>query len=182
MGSPRIKGNTDLLLDEALRGAASQAADIEKLVVDKLNITACREYYACVKDGNCVIRDDMDEIYPKLLSADRIIIASPMFFYSLTAQVKTLIDRCQAHWARKYVLKQVMPNSGRKGAFIAVGATRGEQLFEGSILIIKYFFNAINVKYADELLVRGVDKRDEIKEHPTALSDAFELGKRLAQT
>lgn len=182
MGSPRIKGNTDLLLDEALRGAASQAAEIEKLVVDKLNITPCREYYACVKDGNCVIRDDMDEIYPKLLSADRIISASPIFFYSLTAQIKALIDRCQVHWARKYVLKQVMPNSGRKGAFIAVGATRGEQLFEGSILIIKYFFNAINVKYADELLVRGVDEKGEIKEHPTALSDAFELGKRLAQT
>lgn len=182
MGSPRIKGNTDLLLDEALRGAVSQAAEIEKLVVDKLNITPCREYYACVKDGNCVIRDDMDGIYPQLLSADRIIIASPMFFYSLTAQVKALIDRCQVHWARKYVLKQDMPNSGRKGAFIAVGATRGKQLFDGSILIIKYFFNAINVKYSDELLVRGVDKRGEIKEHPTALSDAFELGKRLAQT
>jgi len=181
MGSPRIKGNTDRLLDEALRGAKEQGAEVEKLVVDKLNITPCREYLSCFRDGKCVIRDDMDDIYPRLLSADRIIIASPMFFYSLTAQVKALIDRCQAHWAKKYVLKQNLPDSGRKGAFIAVGATRGKRLFDGSILTVKYFFQAINVAYADELLIRGVDKRGEIKEHPTALSDAFELGKRLAQ-
>ena len=53
MGSPRIKGNTDLLLDEALRGAKSRQAEVEKLVVDKMKITPCREYYGCVKDGNC---------------------------------------------------------------------------------------------------------------------------------
>ena len=62
-----------------------------------------------------------------------------------------------------------------------MGATKGKQLFDGSILIVRYFFQAIGVRYTDELLVRGVDKRDEIKEHPTALADAFELGKRLAR-
>ncbi len=181
MGSPRIKGNTDLLLDEALRGAQSQGAEVEKIIVDKLNIAPCREYYGCVKDGNCVIRDDMDGIYPKLLDADRVIVASPMFFYGLTSQIKALIDRCQALCARKYILKQTPPDSGRKGAFIAVGATRGKQLFDGSVLTVKYFFQSIGIKYVDELLVRGVDKRGEIREHPTALSDAFELGRRLAQ-
>jgi len=181
MGSPRIKGNTDLLLDEALRGAQSQGAEVEKLVADKLNIAPCREYSRCLKDGNCAIRDDMDDIYPKLLDADRVIVASPIFFYGLTSQVKALIDRSQAIWARKYVLKQNLPDSGRKGAFIAVGATRGEKLFDGSILTVKYFFKTIGVKYVDELLIPGVDKKGEIKEHPTALSDALELGRRLAQ-
>ena len=181
MGSPRIKGNTDLLLDEALKGAKSQGAEVEKLVVDKLKIAPCKEYLGCFKDGNCVIRDDMDEIYPKLLGADVVIIASPMFFYGVSSQAKALIDRCQALWARKHILKQSLPNAGRKGAFIAVGATRGKRLFEGAILTVKYFFEAIGVEYADELLIRGVDARGEIKEHPIALSDAFELGKRLAQ-
>lgn len=181
MGSPRIKGNTDLLLDEALKGAQSQGAEVEKIVVDKLKIAPCREYYGCLRDGNCVIRDDMDDIYPKLLEADGIIVASPMFFYGLTSQLKALIDRCQALWARKYILKQNLPDSGRKGAFIAVGATRGKKLFDGSIMTVKYFFQSIGVKYVDELLVRGVDKRGEIKQHPSALSDAFELGRRLAQ-
>ena len=181
MGSPRIKGNTDLLLDEALKGAKIQGAEVEKLVVDKLKIAPCKEYLGCFKDGNCVIRDGMDEIYPKLLGADVVVIASPMFFYGVSSQAKALIDRCQALWARKHILKQSLPNAGRKGAFIAVGATKGKRLFEGAILTVKYFFEAIGVEYADELLVRGVDARGEIKEHPIALSDAFELGKRLAQ-
>ena len=180
MGSPRIEGNTDLLLDEALRGAQSQGAEVEKIIVDRLNIAPCREYCGCLKDGNCAIRDDMDDIYPKLLDADRVIVASPIFFYGLTSQIKALIDRCQALWARRYILKQNPPDSGRRGAFIAVGATRGKQLFDGSILTVKYFFKAISVRYVDELLIRGVDKKGEIKEHPTALMDAFELGKRLA--
>ncbi len=181
MGSPRIKSNTDLLLDEALKGAQSQGAEVEKIIVDKLKIAPCKEYYGCLKDGNCVIRDDMDAIYPKLLEADRLIVASPMFFYGITSQLKALIDRCQATWARKYVLKQKFSDKERKGAFIAVGATKGKQLFDGSIFVIKYFFKAVDVEYADELLIRGVDQRGEIKDHPTALADAFELGKRLVQ-
>ena len=180
MGSPRIRGNADLLLDEALKGAQSQQAEVEKIVVDKLKIAPCKEYYGCLKDGNCVIRDDMDDIYPKLAGADSIIVASPIFFYGVSAQLKALIDRSQALWARKYVLKQTPPNSERKGAFIAVGATKGAKLFEGSILTVNYFFKAVDVEYADELLIRGVDQRGDIKQHPKSLSDAFELGKRLA--
>jgi len=181
MGSPRKKGNTDLLLNEALKGAESQGAEVEKLIAHKLNIGHCKECNGCLKEGNCVIRDEMDDIYPKLLEADGIIVASPIFFYGVTSQTKALIDRCQALWARKYVLKMPMSGSDRKGAFIAVGATTGEKLFEGSILTVKYFFQAIDVKYADELLIRGVEKMGEIKEHPTALSEAFELGSRLAK-
>ncbi len=180
MGSPRIGSNTDLLLDEALEGAKNQGAEVEKIIVDKLNISPCREYYGCLKDGNCVIRDDMDDIYPKLLAADVIVVASPMFFYGLSSQLKALIDRCQALWARRYVLKQEPPGSMRKGAFIAVGATRGKKLFDGATLVVKYFFQAVGVEYVDELLVRGVDKRAEIKERPAILADARELGKRLA--
>lgn len=181
IGSPRIGSNTDLLLDEVLRGARERGAETEKLLVDKLRIEPCREYYGCLRDGKCVIRDDMDGVYPKLLDADVVIVASPMFFYGLTAQLKALIDRCQALWARKYVLKQAPPDSGRKGAFIGVGATKGKQLFDGSILTVKYFFQAIGVQYTDELLVRGVDDRGAIRGRPEALANAFELGRRLAQ-
>jgi multimeric flavodoxin WrbA len=179
MGSPRIKGNTDLLLTEALKGAESQGAEVEKLVIDKMKIAPCKEYYGCLKDGNCVIRDDMDGIYPKLLEVDGVIVASPMFFYGISAQLKALIDRCQALWARMYELKNI-PESGKRGAFIAVGATKGKNLFEGSILVIKYFFKAFGAMYVDELLVRGVDKRGEVKDHPDLLKEAFELGRRLA--
>ncbi|HAV10400.1 MAG TPA: flavodoxin family protein [Dehalococcoidia bacterium] len=179
MGSPRIQGNTDLLIDEALNGARSAGATVEKIVVNSLRIAPCAEYYGCLRDGKCVIHDDMDTLYDRLLTADRIIIASPMFFYGISAQLKGLIDRCQALWARKYILKQEMPDTVRKGAFIAVGATRGDKLFDGSILTIRFFFKCLGVAYADELLIRGVDKKGEIKDHPTALADAFNLGKKL---
>ena len=182
MGSPRKGGNTDLLLDEALKGAKSGGAEVEKVVVCDLNIAPCREYYGCLRDGRCVIKDDMEGIYPKLLEADIVILASPIFFYGLSSQAKALIDRCQALWARKYILKQV-DRSGRKrkGALIAVGATRGKRLFEGPVLTAKYFFQAIDVEAGGDLLVRGIDKKGEVKEHPTALGDASELGKRLVQ-
>ena len=180
MGSPRLGGNTDLLLDAALNGARSAGAEVEKIVVDKLNISPCREHYGCLEDGNCIIRDDMDALYPKLMDADGIVVASPMFFYGITAQLKALIDRCQALWARKHSLKQTWPGAGRKGAFIAVGATRGETLFDGSIATVKYFFKTIGVEYAEELLIRGVDQKGDIQKHPSALKDAFELGQRLA--
>ena len=94
--------------------------------------------------------------------------------------MKALIDRCQALWVRKNVLK-TLPDSNKKGAFIGVGATKGKQLFDGSILVIKYFFQSFGAEYADELLVRGVDKKGEIKEHPDLLKEAFALGERLAQ-
>jgi multimeric flavodoxin WrbA len=178
MGSPRLQGNTDLVLDEALRGARSQGAEVEKIIVDKLRIAPCREYYGCLKDGNCVIRDDMDALYPKILGAEAVIIATPIFFYTVSAQLMLLISRCQALWARKYILKNLdIPL--KKGAFIAIGATRGTKLFDGPKLTIKYLFKAINADYTAELLVRGVDKRGEIKEHPAFLTDAYELGVKL---
>jgi multimeric flavodoxin WrbA len=179
MGSPRHGGNTDRLLDEALKGAQSRGAEVEKINADRLKIAPCREIYACLKDGNCAIKDDMTDIYPKLLGSDVIIVATPIFFYTVSAQLMLLISRCQALWARRYVL-QNLESPPKKGAFIAVGATRGAKLFDGPKLTMRYFFQAINTEYTDELLVRGVDKKGDIQEHPTALADAYALGQRLA--
>jgi multimeric flavodoxin WrbA len=178
MGSPRIKGNTDLLLDEALKGAQSKGAEIEKITVSNLKISPCREIYQCAKDSTCPLHDDMDDIYKKLLSADVIIVATPIFFYTVSAQLMPLISRCQAFWNRKYVLKN-LDVPVKKGAFIAVGATRGAKLFDGPKLTINYFFKAINAEYTDELLVRSVDTKGEIKDHPDYLAAAYELGKKL---
>jgi multimeric flavodoxin WrbA len=178
MGSPRIGGNTDLLLDAALRGASEAGADVEKVVADRLKITPCKEIYQCEKDGTCPFQDDMQPLYRTILEADVIIAASPMFFYTLSPQILTLISRCQALWARRYILKD-LDIALKKGVFIGVGATKGSKLFDGAKLTAKYFFDAVNATYTADLLVRGVDKKGEIQEHPTALNDAYELGKSL---
>ena len=181
MGSPRLGGNTDLLLDACLRGAESLGIKTEKIRVFDIKIAPCQEFYGCLRDGNCVIKDDMQEIYEKLLGSDMVIVASPMFFYGIPGQLKSLIDRCQALWARRFILKQPPPRTGRKGAFVAVGASKGNKLFDGSILTIKYLFKEIGVDYTAELLVRGIDAKGEITNHPTAMSEAFELGIRLVE-
>lgn len=180
-GSPRNKGNTDILLDQAIRGAEELGAQVKKVELRLLKISPCLELYACRNTGVCAIKDDMTALYDEIDSSHRIILASPIFFYSVTAQAKALIDRCQAGWARKYLLgKRIQSPLERKGAFIAVGATRGKRLFEGVRVTIKYFFDAIDVNYFDELLVKGVDKKGEILNYPEHLQAAYDLGRRLA--
>jgi multimeric flavodoxin WrbA len=182
MGSPRRQSNTEILLDKALEGAREAGAEVEKVLVSKLKISPCLEIYACRKDGNCAIRDDMQSLYKKLLEAGHVIFASPMFFYGVTSQAKALIDRCQALWVRRHVLGMGKEDKReRRGVFISVGATRGTKLFDGAVLTVKYFFDAIGVKYSGDLLVKGIDNKAQIKEHPTALEDAFRLGQELVR-
>ena len=179
MGSPRNGGNSDLLLEAALRGATGAGATVEKLSITQLQIAPCRECSRCQDKGICAIRDDMDSVGPKLLVADAVIIASPIFFYGLPGQFKALIDRGQAYWVRKYVLGQTPELTGRKGSFIAVGATSGARLFDGAVLTVRYFFKAFGIEYASELLVRGVDKMGDINQRPEMLATAEELGREL---
>jgi multimeric flavodoxin WrbA len=182
LGSPRKGGNTELLLEEALKGAEAEGAEVERLRLTDYNIIPCKECLACYKDGNCIILDDMAKIYPKLLEADIILLASPIFFYGVTAWAKALIDRCQALWARKYQLKD--PSYGkegkkRKGFFISVGGTKGQKTFEGAILTAKYFFDVLNAEYAGELGLREVDAKGDVLKHPEALQQAYEAGRKL---
>jgi len=182
MGSPRRESNTEILLDKALEGAKEAGAEVEKVLISKLRISPCLEIYACFKDGNCSIKDDMQTLYDKLLEADHIVFASPIFFYGITSQAKAVIDRCQALWARRHVLGMGKEDRRvRRGVFISVGATRGAKLFDGAVLTVKYFFDAIGVKYSGDLLVRGIDDKGQIIEHPTALQDAFRLGQELVR-
>jgi multimeric flavodoxin WrbA len=182
MGSPRKQSNTEILLDKALEGAREAGAEVEKVAVSKLRISPCLEIYACFKDGNCAIKDDMQSLYVKLLEADHIIFASPIFFYGITSQAKAIIDRCQALWARRHVLGMGKDDKReRRGVFISVGATQGKKLFDGAVLTLKYFFNAIGVKYSGDLLVRGIDDKGQIAERPVALEDAFRLGQELVR-
>lgn len=182
MGSPRKQSNTDILLDKALEGAREAGAEVEKVLVSKLKVSPCLEIYACLKDGDCAIKDDMQLLYKKLMEADHIIFASPMFFYSITSQAKAIIDRCQALWVRRHVLGMGKEDDRvRRGVFISVGATQGKKLFDGAVLTVKYFFDAIGVKYSGDLLVRGIDNKGQIREHPAALDDAFRLGQELVR-
>ncbi len=181
-GSPRRGGNTEILLEEALKGAEKEGAKVERLYLSDLTITPCKECHGCDAAGNCVILDDMEKIYPRLLEADVVILASPIFFYGVTAWAKSLIDRTQPLWVRKYLLKDFSLGKGgkrRKGFFISVGATKGPKVFEGAVLTVKYFFDVLNAEYVGQLTFRGVEAKGDILKHPEALQQAFEVGRGL---
>jgi multimeric flavodoxin WrbA len=182
-GSPRRGGNTELLLQELLRGCRDAGAEVEEVFLRKLKISPCLEIYACQKDGECPIKDDMKPLYGKLIQADILAVASPIFFYAVSAHLKAMIDRCQALWAKKYLLNQpIAPGrTGRKGIFLAAGGSKGAKNFDGALLTMKYFFDALDRTFDRSLLYRGVDAKGEILRHPTAMVEAYALGKKMAE-
>jgi multimeric flavodoxin WrbA len=168
-GSPRKKGNTRFLLSEFLEEAQRLGAQTEMIEVCQKKIEPCMEYILCEKKGICPIDDDMKhEIYPLLRKADAIVVATPIFFYNTTAQLKALIDRSQTLWARKYKLHLTDPNrKWRRGYTLAVGATRGKNLFEGLHLTMKYFYDAVGAEYVGSLTYREIEKPGDMERHPT---------------
>jgi multimeric flavodoxin WrbA len=181
-GSPRRGGNTDLLLQEAMAGASSGAAETKIIILSELCIAPCRHCDGCLKTGKCVIEDDMQWIYTELRGLDHLVLASPIFFMGVTAQTKAMIDRCQALWVLKYILKlPVATNNGRErqGLFISVGGTELSNLFQPAIATIKSLFKTLDITYTDALLVPCIDEKGAITRHPTALRDAFLAGRKL---
>jgi len=180
-GSPRREGNTEILLKEVLRGAEEAGAETRLFILSRMNISPCRHCDGCLAEGKCVVKDDMWLIYPEIESLDALVLASPIHFYGVTAQAKAMIDRCQAFWARKYVLKRRIATEKRKGVFISAGGTRFPDLFDHARATVEIFFLTIDVAYWGELLFPGVDQKGEIRGRPTALKDAYLLGRRLVE-
>ena len=182
-GSPRRGGNTDLLLAEVMKGAAGRGAEVKTIVLNDLDITPCQHCDACLKKGECRIEDDMQMVYRELEEADRIVLASPVQFLGPSAQMKAMIDRCQARWARKYVLK--MPplgdNRERKGLFVSAGGLKLANMFEPSLAIVKAWFKVLNIAYLGALTFPGVDEKGAIAEHPDVLKQAFLAGQKLVE-
>ncbi len=178
-GSPRKGGNSDLLLEEVLKGAQSQGAEISTIRPFKMDIQACSECGGCDKTGICIIKDDMQALYPQLEEADIIFMATPMFFYGMPSTLKALIDRCQALWNKRMLTK---PPEKRKsydsgsGYMVAIGATKGANLFEGAHLVAKYFFDALDMSYEGSVCVKKVEGKGDIKNKPDELKAAFEFG------
>jgi NAD(P)H-dependent FMN reductase len=185
-GSPRRHGNSETLLDWVL-GSMVEEKDvtIEKIPLMEANVHPCNGCNACEKLNTCVQRDGMDSIHDKLIAADCIILASPIFCMGIASQPKALIDRAQVFRSRKYVLKlPVVPperKGKRLGIFLASAGQNWDHVFDAAVPSVKCFFHVIDVKDADisYLMVNGVDEKGAIERHPTARADAMKLGKRV---
>ena len=182
--SPRIKGNSDLLLRRALTGAESAGAITEYIRLIDYKISPCIECNACYTTGICKVQDDYQRLQKKILNADRIIFATPIFFMTVCAQAKMLIDRCQCLWAQKYVLKKELVASGddHRAMVIAVGGSKSKKQFECIRLTMSTYFDSLQMHYVSNLFINKIDALGDIEKHPTVLNEAFWLGSQLVAT
>ena len=180
-GGPRQGGNTDRLLDEVLNAVRERGVSVEKVVIRDLKVSPCLEITQCMQTGHCAIRDDMTGLYDRLTTASVVIAASPIFFYGPSAHLKAVIDRCQALWSRKYILKRTGRTLPGRGYVVSAAATGGRKLFDGFLMTARYFFDVLDLEWGGELLVRGVDEAGDVDRHPTALADARSLGEEIAR-
>lgn len=180
LGSPRRNGNSEILARKVADVIEKKGGTTTYVRLNDLAIRPCQGCGGCDKTGVCVIKDDMVGIYQAVDEADRIIMASPVYFYSLSAQCKICGDRLQAKWARRYNLKQrFREGDGRKGYLISTAATKGSKIFDCSVLTARYIYDAIDVEYGGDLLVKGVDKRKEVLEQPDQLGQAEKFGEDI---
>ncbi len=164
LGSPNNNGNTAKLLKfihQQLKNNNDISLDYFK--VNQLNITACSACEYCNKNQGCIIDDDMGQLYQAFNQADLIFIGSPLYFNSVSAQLKTIIDRCQAAWANKLVLETplIKPAKKRKGYFISTsGQPANKNRFKYTAGTIELFFKAIATEYQDNFFVGNTDQKE----------------------
>ncbi|MBC2714821.1 MAG: flavodoxin family protein [Desulfobacteraceae bacterium] len=178
-GSPRRKGNTATLLKRAVNGARDAGAEVDEIVLRDYKMSPCLEIYGCKKQGECAIKDDFQQVRDRILAGKGLMIASPMFFYTVSAHVKILMDRCQSLWVKKYWIEKKaygMWEPSRKGMVIGVGATRGKKLFDGMLLSMRYFFDVLDMEIWDSLLYRQLDFEGDVFKHPEYLDQAYQRG------
>ena len=181
-GSPRKKGNTNYLLSAFMNEAENLGAQTRIIKVAEKNIVPCIGCGYCEKKGYCITKDDdmTNEIYPLLREADVVVLAAPIYFYNVPAQLKAPIDRTQTLWSRKYKLNLTDPaRHYRRGFLLAQGATKGKNLFEGVDLTAKYFFDAIGARFKGSLTYRHIENIGDMKKHPTVHKDVTVSVKEL---
>ena len=180
MASARKAGNTDMLLDAALEEARQSGAQTDKIIINDLKFVPCQ---ACVEvrdDGLCKIQDDFQKIYEAVLNADSIIVASPVYFGSISAQLKMLIDRFQCYWRAKYVTKTINSSIIKKGGFICIQASSENDFFNNSRDVLKNFFETAGIEYCQEVFCSGVEKKGSVKEKPDCMEKAAAMGEKLS--
>ena len=181
-GSPRKRGNTDLLLEKIEEGIQQCGYQAEHINLAQLAIHPCTGCGHCASAGQCIFNDDMTQLYLKIEAANRIVIGSPIYFYGVTAQAKAFIDRCQVLWSRKYLLGEIKPERAfLRGYMVSVAATAGGKIFEGARLTVRYAFDAMDFTYSGELLVQGVDAKGAVLAKKEKMEEALQLGVEICR-
>lgn len=181
-GSARRHGNTETILDKALDGmkAAGEDVEVQKIVPRQMSITPCRSCNACWETGQCVVHDEMQDMYTRFCEADHIVMAAPLYFTSLPGHVKVFIDRFQCFWVRSYRLGKP-PQPRRTGAFFCVGAMDRPRYYESTLTIVKTWLSTLNVSCPVSRFFPELDDRNDVQKRDDYLADALQAGRELME-
>ncbi|MGN0447487.1 MAG: flavodoxin family protein [Acutalibacteraceae bacterium] len=169
-GSPRKGGNSDVLCDEFMKGALEAGNEVKKIRVADKKIAPCRGCYACKGTGKCAIKDDMADILQAMIDADVLVLASPVYFYSVDAQLKALIDRTVARW---------LEVKNKEFYYIMTAADEDRSSMNTTLACFRGYADCVNgAKEMGVIYGNGVYEKGEICNHP-ALKEAYEMGKRV---
>ncbi len=176
--SPRRNANSEVLLDSALAGARAKGAKTEKVVLNLLKIRPCQSCAKCSKTVTCYIMDDMRVLLRKLKNCDALIIASPVYFGTVTAQLKIMIDRCQPVWAEKYLRKKYVTKN-RKGMFISVSSHNNKRFFRNSKEVINILFTVLGIRLSQEMYVPCLENKSAARNNSLLVKEALKRGQGL---
>lgn len=169
-GSPRKGGNSDLLCDEFMRGAVEAGHEVEKIRVQERKVAYCVACYACQNTGVCAIRDDMTEIMQKMIDCDVMVLASPVYFYSIDAQLKAVIDRSVCRWTEV---------KNKEMYYIMTAADGEKSSMDTTLACFRGYADCINGAVEKGIVYgTGVYQAGEVK-NTKHMQEAYEMGKRV---
>ena len=168
-GSPRKGGNSDILCDEFMKGALEQGNIVEKIRVADKKIAPCTGCYFCRKSGGrCALNDDMGDILQKIIDCDVLVLSSPVYFYSMSAQLKAVIDRTVARWTEI---------ANKELYYITTAAEEDEDTMDGTLSCMRGFAKCIDGYYEQGVLYgKGLSEKGEVVNRPELMQIAYEMG------
>ena len=170
--SPRRRGNSDLLADAFIEGAQEAGHTVEKISLHDKRIGFCRGCLGCQKTQRCILRDDMDDILPRMQQAEVIVFASPVYFYSLCGQLKTLLDRTNPLFAGDYAFRDI--------SLLARAADTDEKAMEGPKKALEGWVVCFEkARLCGVVQALGVTEAGDIRRTPAALDAARDLGRGI---
>jgi multimeric flavodoxin WrbA len=179
LGSPRVGGNSDILLDQALAGAKEAGAEVEKVFLCQRKISGCLDCTKCNEAGVCAIKDDMQTLYPKILEADAIIHSVPVYFWAMTAQMKAYLDRWCAFfdgewkWHKHYYPRM----KGKRIGLITVCGDTQVHTADPIVHSFKTTAEFTKLKWVGAVMASAAAK-GEIEKNEKSKKEAYDLGKK----
>ena len=183
-GSPRRNGNTETVVDAFLKGAERAGAETEKINLRNYEFRNCRGCNACHKKGLCVIKDSLTEVFDKVMASDVLVLASPIYSMTVTAEMKGFIDRGQFLWSQKFLTQTLVFDekhlAAHTGVFISTSGQERPDIFDYSFPVVKAFFNDSGFPYTENVLFPGMDRKTP-EEREEAVAFAESEGRRIAE-